>query len=143
MFGKRVILQLIIIVFYTITAFGQTPEYAYLVTTEVINSYNNYPITGELNMNSDVGRIEQVKYPATSSTIGNTYFDFITIPQGFSEVYVDVNQNDSRMFVFNPGVTLDTLVRAINDVGAGPGDVMAILEALEQAGALRGELIII
>ncbi|WP_286267750.1 flagellar basal body P-ring protein FlgI [Thalassotalea atypica] len=56
---------------------------------------------------------------------------------------VDVNQNDSRMFVFNPGVTLDTLVRAINDVGAGPGDVMAILEALEQAGALRGELIII
>ncbi|AZJ36023.1 hypothetical protein D6T69_11010 [Tenacibaculum singaporense] len=94
MFGKRVILQLIIIVFYTITAFGQTPEYAYLVTTEVINSYNNYPITGELNMNSDVGRIEQVKYPATSSTIGNTYFDFITIPQGFSEVYIDVNQNN-------------------------------------------------
>jgi flagellar P-ring protein FlgI len=56
---------------------------------------------------------------------------------------IDVNKNDSRMFVFNPGVTLDTLVRAINDVGAGPGDVMAILEALEQAGALRGQLIII
>ncbi|MFT5755374.1 MAG: flagellar P-ring protein precursor FlgI [Alteromonadaceae bacterium] len=56
---------------------------------------------------------------------------------------VDVNQNDNRMFVFDPGVTLDTLVRAINSVGAGPGDVMAILEALEQAGALRGELIII
>ena len=47
------------------------------------------------------------------------------------------------MFVFNPGVTLDTLVRAINEIGAGPGDVMAILEALDQAGALRGELIII
>lgn len=56
---------------------------------------------------------------------------------------VDVDQSDNRMFVFNPGVTLDTLVRAINDIGAGPGDVMAILEALEQAGALRGELIII
>lgn len=56
---------------------------------------------------------------------------------------VDVNQSDNRMFVFNPGVTLDTLVRAINEIGAGPGDVMAILEALEQAGALRGELIII
>ena len=47
------------------------------------------------------------------------------------------------MFIFNPGVTLDTLVRAINEVGAGPGDVMAILEALDQAGALRGELIVI
>jgi len=56
---------------------------------------------------------------------------------------IDVNQSDNRMFVFDPGITLDTLVRAINNVGAGPGDVMAILEALEQAGALRGELIII
>ena len=56
---------------------------------------------------------------------------------------VDVRKDDSRMFVFDPGVTLDTLVKAINDVGAGPGDVMAILEALEQAGALRGDLVII
>jgi len=56
---------------------------------------------------------------------------------------IEVAQDNSRMFVFNPGVTLDTLVRAINEVGAGPGDVMAILEALDQAGALRGELIII
>ncbi len=56
---------------------------------------------------------------------------------------VDVTNTNARMFVFNPGVTLDTLVRAINEVGAGPGDVMAILEALDQAGALRGELIII
>ncbi|MGL1958482.1 MAG: flagellar basal body P-ring protein FlgI [Colwellia sp.] len=56
---------------------------------------------------------------------------------------VNVSNSDARMFVFNPGVTLDTLVRAINEVGAGPGDVMAILEALDQAGALRGELIII
>jgi flagellar P-ring protein precursor FlgI len=56
---------------------------------------------------------------------------------------VNVNKDDNRMFVFNPGVSLDTLVRAINGIGAGPGDVMAILEALSQAGALRGELIII
>ena len=56
---------------------------------------------------------------------------------------IDVKQDDSRMFVFDPGVTLDALVRAINQVGAGPGDVMAILEALDQAGALRGDLIII
>jgi flagellar P-ring protein precursor FlgI len=56
---------------------------------------------------------------------------------------IDVRKDDSRMFVFDPGVTLDTLVRAINEIGAGPGDVLAILESLEQAGALRGELIII
>lgn len=56
---------------------------------------------------------------------------------------IDIRQDDSRMFVFDPGVTLDTLVRAINAIGAAPGDVLAILESLEQAGALRGELIII
>jgi flagellar P-ring protein precursor FlgI len=56
---------------------------------------------------------------------------------------VNVSNSDARMFVFKPGATLDSLVRAINEVGAGPGDVMAILEALDQAGALLGELIII
>ena len=60
-----------------------------------------------------------------------------------NESNVNVTQEDARMFVFEPGVTLDTLVRAINEVGAGPGDVMAILEALDQAGAIRGELIVI
>ena len=60
-----------------------------------------------------------------------------------NESSVNVTQEDARMFVFQPGVTLDALVRAINEVGAGPGDVMAILEALDQAGAIRGELIII
>ena len=56
---------------------------------------------------------------------------------------VDVNLADSRMFKFDPGVTLDQLVRAVNEVGAAPGDLMAILEALRQAGALQGELVVI
>jgi flagellar P-ring protein precursor FlgI len=56
---------------------------------------------------------------------------------------INISNSDARMFVFKPGVTLETLVRAINEVGAGPGDVMAILEALDQAGAIRGELVII
>ena len=56
---------------------------------------------------------------------------------------VEVTEEDSRMFVFNPGVSLDELVRAVNQVGAAPGDLVAILEAMKQAGALRAELIII
>ncbi|WP_088330259.1 flagellar basal body P-ring protein FlgI [Lacimicrobium sp. SS2-24] len=56
---------------------------------------------------------------------------------------VDVNMEDSRMFKFEPGVTLDQLVRAVNEVGAAPGDLMAILEALRKAGALQGQLIVI
>ena len=50
---------------------------------------------------------------------------------------------DRRMFVFNPGVTLDTVVRAVNEVGAGPSDLVAILEALRQAGALKADLVVI
>ncbi len=56
---------------------------------------------------------------------------------------VKVEQPESRMFLFNAGVDLDTIVRAVNQVGAAPGDLVAILEALKQAGALRAELIVI
>lgn len=56
---------------------------------------------------------------------------------------VSVQEAGSRMFMFNPGVTLDTVVRAVNQVGAGPSDLVAILEALRQAGALKADLVVI
>ncbi|MCF6353675.1 MAG: flagellar basal body P-ring protein FlgI [Candidatus Polarisedimenticolaceae bacterium] len=56
---------------------------------------------------------------------------------------VTVEEEGKRMFVFDPGVSLDEVVRAVNEVGAGPSDLVAILEALKQAGALRAELVII
>ena len=56
---------------------------------------------------------------------------------------IDVTQPEARMFVFNAGVNLDEIVRAVNQVGAAPGDLVAILEALKEAGALRAELIVI
>ena len=52
-------------------------------------------------------------------------------------------QQVNPMFNFSPGPTLDELVRAVNAVGAAPGDLMAILEALKQAGALKAELVVI
>ncbi|MCQ8102551.1 flagellar basal body P-ring protein FlgI [Methylomonas sp. SURF-2] len=56
---------------------------------------------------------------------------------------VSVEEENNHMFVFNPGVSLDEIVKAVNDVGAGPSDLVAILEALKSAGALRAELIVI
>jgi flagellar P-ring protein FlgI len=56
---------------------------------------------------------------------------------------VQVEQEKNRMFVFKPGVSLDEIVQAVNKVGASPSDLVAILEALKTAGALRAELIII
>ncbi len=56
---------------------------------------------------------------------------------------VSVSQDGSRMFLFEPGITLDEIVRAVNQVGAAPGDLVAILEALRVAGALHAELLVI
>lgn len=49
----------------------------------------------------------------------------------------------SRMFLFEGGTSLEAIVRAVNAVGAAPGDIVAILEALKRAGALRAELEVI
>lgn len=56
---------------------------------------------------------------------------------------VSVSAEGSRMFLFEPGVSLDELVQSVNVVGAAPGDLVAILEALERVGALQAELIVI
>jgi flagellar P-ring protein precursor FlgI len=47
------------------------------------------------------------------------------------------------MFKFPAGVNLNEIVRAVNSVGATPSDLVAILEALKEAGALRAQLIVI
>lgn len=56
---------------------------------------------------------------------------------------IEVTEEQSRMFELPRGTTLSDIVQAINSVGAAPGDLVAILEALKQAGALRAQLIII
>ena len=56
---------------------------------------------------------------------------------------VKIEQDKSRMFLFEKATTLNEIVDAVNKIGAGPGDVVAILEALKEAGALRAELIVI
>jgi len=56
---------------------------------------------------------------------------------------IQISEKDSRMFEIKRGTTLADIVTAINSVGAAPGDLVAILEALKQAGALRAQLIII
>jgi len=56
---------------------------------------------------------------------------------------VEATQEGSHMFHFAGGTNLDEIVRAVNAVGAAPGDLIAILEALKEAGALRAELDVI
>lgn len=56
---------------------------------------------------------------------------------------IQIDQPDAKAFLFQPGVSLSSLVDAINAVGASPADLVAILEALHTSGALRAELIIL
>lgn len=59
------------------------------------------------------------------------------------ESTIDATEEPARAFVFDGGVSLSSLVDSINAVGASASDLVAILEALREAGALRAELIII
>ena len=65
--------------------------------------------------------------------------DTVIVPQ----TAVSVAETANRMFAFEATTTLDELVRAVNEIGAAPADLMAILEALKQAGALQADLIVI
>ncbi len=78
---------------------------------------------------------ETVSQPNALSEGGNT--------EVVADSQIDVSSGDNRMFLFDPGVDLNDIVRAVNQVGAAPGDLVAILEALKMAGALHAELLVI
>ncbi|MEG3087466.1 flagellar basal body P-ring protein FlgI [Sphingomonas sp. PB4P5] len=56
---------------------------------------------------------------------------------------VAVEEEKRQMFLIAPGPKLSDIVKAVNAIGASPADLVAILEALKEAGALRAELIIL
>ncbi len=56
---------------------------------------------------------------------------------------VDVGYRNNHTFLLQSNVTLQDLVDGVNRVGATPADIVAILQALKQAGALRAELMVI
>ena len=56
---------------------------------------------------------------------------------------VEVSEPNKPMFLFQPGVDLRQVVDAVNQVGAAPSSLIAILEALKSSGSLRAELIVI
>jgi flagellar P-ring protein precursor FlgI len=77
----------------------------------------------------------QVSQPGAFARRGRT----AVTPQ--SDVQVGVEGN--HMFLLKSGISLQEVVDGVNRVGATPGDLVAILQALKQAGALRAELLVI
>jgi flagellar P-ring protein precursor FlgI len=106
--------------------------------------------TGTVVIGAEV-RVDEAAVSHGSLTVTIDQDLFVSQPAPFSEgetvvvpdSTVYVQEEDNRMFLFQPGVSLDDLVRAVNQVGASPSDLVAILEALQQVGALRAQLIVI
>ena len=56
---------------------------------------------------------------------------------------IDVKESYPPMFRIARGASLAEIVKAVNAIGAAPSDLVAILEALKQAGALKAELVVL
>lgn len=56
---------------------------------------------------------------------------------------IKVKEERRPMFALNRGASLADIVKSVNAIGASPADLVAILEALKQAGALKAELVIL
>jgi flagellar P-ring protein precursor FlgI len=132
---------------------------AYLATLEAIDVEPGDP-PARVIINSRTGTVvisSHVRVMAAAVAHGSlsvtiTEREQVSQPNAFTQVTsatvtpkstINVKEGDARMFVFQAGVNLDEIVRAVNQVGAAPSDLVAILEALQQAGALRAEMIVI
>jgi|TARA_B110000305_G_scaffold52396_1_gene57368 flagellar P-ring protein precursor FlgI len=62
---------------------------------------------------------------------------------GVQNADIEVGEINNPMVLFQPGVDLRELVDAVNQVGASPSSLIAILEALKSSGSLRAELLVI
>ena len=56
---------------------------------------------------------------------------------------ISVDEEKKPMVNFKGGASLADIVKAVNAIGASPADMVAILEALKQAGAMKAELVVL
>jgi flagellar P-ring protein precursor FlgI len=56
---------------------------------------------------------------------------------------IQIDQEKKPMINFKGGASLADIVKAINAIGASPADLVAILEAMKQAGAMKAELVVL
>jgi flagellar P-ring protein precursor FlgI len=77
----------------------------------------------------------EVSQPSPLSKTGETK----VVPQE----ELDVREQGGQLLTLEQGTTLESVVHALNMLGATPRDIIAIMQALKAAGALRAELIIL
>jgi len=55
---------------------------------------------------------------------------------------IDVEEEEAKLHIIPDGVSISEIARALNVLGVTPRDLMAIFQAINKAGALHAELII-
>ncbi len=91
-------------------------------------------------------RINEDKEVTQATNIAQNQQGIVATPgeaQVNDDTEIIIEQEPARAFVFDPGIELSDVVDAVNGVGASPADLVAILEALREAGSLRAEIIVI
>jgi len=106
--------------------------------------------TGTVVLGQDV-RVRKAAVSHGNLTVTITEQKNVSQPNAFAngqttvtpQSNVNVARDTNNMFVWPEGTSLEVIVRAINSLGATPDDVMSILQALNEADALEGELVVI
>jgi len=106
--------------------------------------------TGTVVINGNV-RVTPSAIAQGSITVSISATNEVSQPNAFAQgtttpvqnANIAVNEAKNPMFLFKPGVELREIVDAINQVGASPSTLIAILEALKSAGSLRADLVVI
>ncbi len=104
--------------------------------------------TGTIIVGKNVKLREAAVAHGTLKVVVNTFYD-VSQPRAFSrggetvvtpEVNTDVQDKDARVLRVPDTSTVADVVGVLNDIGASPRDIIAILEALKRAGSLQAEL---
>ncbi len=88
---------------------------------------------------------EDMNVTATGTTTTNANGTVTTPGEAVqtADTEIEIEEETAKAFVFDTGVDLADIVDSINAVGASAADLVAILEALREAGSLRAEIIVI
>jgi len=62
--------------------------------------------------------------------------------QVIPESLIDVNESAARVIVLPKAITVSDIAKYVNAMGATPRDLIAIFNALKEAGALQAKLVI-
>lgn len=103
--------------------------------------------SGVIVMGENV-RISTVAIAQGNLTIRITETPQVSQPQPFGQgetvtvprTNIQVDEGQTKLAVFNGGVTLRELVNGLNALGIGPRDMISILQTIKAAGALQADI---